>query len=75
MTPLTLRLRELRKAKKWSQAELARRAKVRQAAVSELESGKRQRIEFAMLERLAQALEVDPAFLVVVRSPAKPRRR
>lgn len=73
MTPITLRVRELREAKGWSQAELGRRAKVRQAMLSELEAGKRQRIDLAILERLALALEVDPAllFLTTPRAPKK----
>jgi transcriptional regulator with XRE-family HTH domain len=74
MTPITLRVKELREARKWSQAELARRAKVRRAMLSELEAGKRQRIDLAILERLASALEVDPALLLVRTPPAKPRR-
>jgi transcriptional regulator with XRE-family HTH domain len=75
MTPITLRVKELREARKWSQAELARRAKVRRAMLNELEAGKRQRIDLAILERLATALEVDPALLLVTTPPAKPKRR
>jgi len=70
MTPITLRIRELRQAKQWSQAELARRARVRRAMLSELEAGKRQRIDLVILERLAGALEVDPALLLVTSPPA-----
>lgn len=73
MTPITLRVRELRTAKGWSQAELARRAKVRRAMLSELEAGKRRRIDLAILERLSTALGVDPALLLVT-TPAKRKR-
>jgi len=74
MTPITLRVKELREAKGWSQAELARRAKVRRAMLSELEAGKRQRIDLAILERLATALGVDPALLLVT-TPAPQKRK
>jgi transcriptional regulator with XRE-family HTH domain len=74
MTPITLRVRELREAKGWSQAELARRAKVRRAMLNELEAGKRQRIDLSILERLAGALEVDPALLLVTTPPKTTRR-
>lgn len=73
MTPITLRIRELREAKGWSQSELARQAGVRQAMLSELEAGKRQRVDLAVLERIAAALEVDPALLLVT-TPAPERR-
>ena len=39
MTPIRLRIRELREAKGWSQAELAERAGTRQATISEYETG------------------------------------
>lgn len=75
MSPIRLRVKELREAKGWSQAELGRRAKVRQAMLSELEAGKRQRIDLSILERLATALEVDPALLLVTTPSAKGPRR
>ncbi len=73
MSPITLRVGELREAKGWSQAELARRAGVRRAMLNELEAGKRQRIDLGILEKLAAALGVDPAILLVV-TPAKRKR-
>jgi len=48
----------------WSQQELSDRAGVRQATISELESGKRQRIDFHILDRLADALGVEPGELL-----------
>lgn len=65
MTPLVLRLRELRSARGWSQRELSRLAKVRQATVSHLESGNVKTVDLAILERLAKALDVDAGYLIV----------
>lgn len=65
MTPVTLRVKELREAKSISQNELARLSGVRQASISEIEAGKTRRVAFDVLERLADALGVDPAVLIV----------
>ncbi|MCH7892389.1 MAG: helix-turn-helix transcriptional regulator [Gemmatimonadetes bacterium] len=65
MTPLTLRIRELREVKDWSQAELARRSGVDQAIISRLESGETQSINLPNLEKLAKALRCDPGYLIV----------
>ena len=64
MTPLRFRLREARKEQDLTQLELAEKAGVRQAAISLLESGKATRVDLAMLERLANALGVEPAQLI-----------
>jgi transcriptional regulator with XRE-family HTH domain len=64
MTPVVLRVRELREARGWSQRELARRAGVRQATLSAIENAQTTGIDFETLERLAKALDVDPAFLI-----------
>jgi transcriptional regulator with XRE-family HTH domain len=63
--PLRLRIRELRDAKGWSQDELARRAQVRQATISNFERGKTRSVDLDVLDRIATALRVDPAFLIV----------
>lgn len=65
MTPLTLRIRELREVKDWSQAELARRSGVDQAIISRLERGETQSINLPNLEKLAKALGCDPGYLIV----------
>ena len=65
MAPLTLRIRELREVKDWSQAELARRSGVDQAIISRLESGETQSVNFPNLEKLASALGCDPGYLIV----------
>jgi transcriptional regulator with XRE-family HTH domain len=64
MTPLLLRIRPLREAKGWTQAGLAARAKVTQATVSNLETGVTQRLDVAVLDRIAKALGVETAALI-----------
>ena len=65
MSPLGLRIKELRSARGWSQRELSRRAGVRQATVSHLESGDVKTVDLSVLERLAKALQVDAGYLIV----------
>jgi len=64
MTPIRLRVRELRLAKEWSQDELAKRAGIRRATLSAIENDQTTGIDFETLERLAKALEVDPGYLI-----------
>ena len=71
MSPILIRLRELREARDLSQAQLANLAKTRQATISELETGRARRIEIDLLERLAAALDCEPADLIV----RQPRRK
>jgi DNA-binding Xre family transcriptional regulator len=73
VTPIKVHLRELREARGLSQQALGELAGVRQATISELESGHEQRPDYGILERLARALEVQPSDLVVL-EPAKRRR-
>ena len=64
MTPLRLRLRDARQEADLSQAELAERADVRIATISDIETGKTgRRIDLDILERLARALGVEPGKL------------
>ena len=65
MAPLTLRIQELRKVNKWSQAELARRSGVNQGVISRLESGETQSITLPNLEKIAKVLGCDPGYLIV----------
>ena len=65
MTPIILRVRELRKAKGWSQVELSERAGIRRATLSAIENDLTTGIDFATLEQLAAALDVDPGYLIV----------
>lgn len=64
MSPIRLRLAELREERGLSQQALGELAGVRQATISELESGKKQRLDFRILERLAVALRVEPGQLI-----------
>lgn len=74
MTPVRLRVRELRDAKGWSQSELARRANMSRAALANLEAGKTKGVDFATLDALATALGCDAAFLVVQESAPTTKR-
>ena len=60
MTPLHLRIRDLRLEAGLSQEQLARAAGVRQATISTLETGKSRRADFDVLEAIARVLNVDP---------------
>jgi transcriptional regulator with XRE-family HTH domain len=57
------RLRRLRTLRGWSQRELAERAGVRQALISQLESGKQQDTTSANVRRLALALSCTVDYL------------
>jgi transcriptional regulator with XRE-family HTH domain len=65
-----LRLRELRQALGLTQTEFAARAGVRRATVSRLENARVSAIDLAVLEKLADLLEVEPGFLLS-RSPPR----
>ena len=73
MTPVRLRVKELREAKDYGLRELARIAGVQHQTISKIESGATSRIDLDVLDRLAKALGVDPG-LLVVRTPAKRSR-
>jgi transcriptional regulator with XRE-family HTH domain len=64
MTPVRIRIRELRDARQLSQTSLARLAGLRKATVSDIENGKTTRIDLETLEKLANALGVDAALLI-----------
>ena len=64
MRDLKTVLRGLRKKRGWSQAEVARRAKVTDAYVAMLETGKKRNPSLAVLKRLARALRVPVAELL-----------
>jgi transcriptional regulator with XRE-family HTH domain len=71
MTPLTLKLKEYRERKGLSQAQLAKAVGVRQATISDLETGKSRRIELDVLDKLARVLGVKPAALLVADKPTR----
>jgi DNA-binding Xre family transcriptional regulator len=56
-----------------TQTELAQRARIRRATLSALEAGKTKGVDFATLDALAVALEVDAGYLVV-HDRGSPRR-
>ena len=64
LTPISIRIEDLRNGRGWSQAELARKSGVPQATISRIEAGKTAGISFDTLEKLAKALEVHPAALI-----------
>ena len=68
MSPLVLRVRQLREALGLTQAELAERAGVRRATVNRIENARVTAIDLEVLERLADALRVEPGF-ILVRAP------
>ena len=65
VSPLTVRIRELREAKGMTQGQLADAAGVTRATVNRLENGRPSSIDFDVLERLAGVFEVEPGFLIV----------
>ena len=65
MTPLSLRIKEIRQVKGWTQTELARRAGIRRATVNRIENARVKAIDLEVLEKLAKALDVDPGYLIV----------
>ena len=65
MAPIRLRIRELRLAQGMTQTELAKRAGLRVASVSAIETGQTSGIDFDTLEKLASVLGCDPGYLIV----------
>lgn len=63
VTPIRIPLRELRESRGWSQSELSRQSTVPQATISRIESGTR-RVDLDVLEKLADALDVNAVVLI-----------
>lgn len=61
---LQLRLRRLRQAKGWTQVELAKKARVTQALISQLEAGEKATPSIVHILRIAKALGVTVEALV-----------
>ena len=61
---LKMRLRRLRRAKGWTQVDLAKKAGVTQAFISQLEAGKKGSPRVVPLMRIARALGVTVEKLV-----------
>jgi transcriptional regulator with XRE-family HTH domain len=64
MSPLELRIRELRESAGLSQTALADEVGVSQRAISELETGVTRRVDLDVLERIARVLRVDASQLL-----------
>jgi transcriptional regulator with XRE-family HTH domain len=64
MSPISLRIQQLRESKGWSQSELARQSGVPQTTISRLEAGKIGVVNLAHLEKLADAFGVNAAVLI-----------
>ncbi len=64
MTPIRLRVREIREAQGLSQAALAEKAGIRPATLSAIETGQTKGIDFDTLERLARALNIPAQVLI-----------
>jgi putative transcriptional regulator len=58
MLKLTVKLKEVLKKRNMTQLELSKKAKVRQAAISELCRNERKEINLEQMERIAEALGI-----------------
>lgn len=65
MSPIELRVREYRERAGLTGAELAKRARVRPNTISDIENGTTKGIRWDVLDRIAVALGVDAALLIV----------
>ena len=72
---ITIRVRELREQRGWSQSEVARRAGVRQATLSAIENGDTTGIDFETLKLLALAFETHTAVLIDWHEPRGHKQR
>jgi len=75
MSPVTLRIHELRQLKGWSQAELAERAGVARATINRLELRSPRQLDTRAVDAIALALDVEPGYLLVWSRPTLPAAR
>ena len=64
MTPIEIRLREMRKSKGWTQAQLAKKVGMAQGEISRIESSATM-MSLNVLDRLCRALKCEPGDLLV----------
>ena len=75
MSRIELRLRELRQAKGLSQVQLAELTGIDQGAISRIETGQTQAMDFDVMARLCDALGCDPGELLQIVGKPKKRSR
>jgi transcriptional regulator with XRE-family HTH domain len=71
VTPVHIRLKEVRESRGLTQVELAELSGVGRPAISNIETGKTSGIDFEVLEKLATALGVNAAVLIVHETKGK----
>ena len=64
MTPIRIRLKEVRESRGLTQVQLAEESGVGRPTISNIENGKTSGIDFEVLEKLANALGVNAAVLI-----------
>ncbi len=64
MSPVQISLRELRKARRLTQVQLAKLCGMPQSTISRIESGSTTGVDFVTLDRVAAALRVHPSELI-----------
>ncbi len=74
MTPLIVGLKKWREKRGLTQAELAEAVGVRQATISDIETGKSRRIDLDTIDSLARVLRCSPGDLLE-RVPERKRQR
>ena len=75
MSPILIRLKEFREAKGWTQAQLAELSNIPQPTISRIEGGKTTGVDFGVLGKLAEALDVDAALLIIHQRPPRAQHR
>jgi putative transcriptional regulator len=74
VTPIRITLQEARERAGLTQSELADRVGVRQATISDMETGKTTRIDLPILDRLCAVLKVEPGGLLERNKASPPAR-
>ena len=64
MTPVEIRLREVRKDRELTQVQLAERSGIHQSVISRIEAGT-SAVSLDILERLCEALGCEPGELII----------
>lgn len=70
-----LDVKRLRLLRGLTQVELAKRSRVPQETISRIEARKHGGVDFGILERLADALDVHPMDLIRLDRDSRPKRR